>query len=487
MSVERTDVVVIGTGFGGAIAAARLALAGHRVVILEKGKRWDSADFKQTQDPFYLSEIYNIVLGKNAIGGGGKGVGGGSLIYSNVSLRAPSFVFDQEDDDGRRLWPSRYTRAELDPHYESVEKALNVRQLQWDSGFVNDPHLVPKRDGVFAKGCHALGFSCDPVPVAVDRKCQNIGWCSTGCLYDAKQSMMLNYIPLAEKHGASVRTHADVKGIKRLPSGEYEISYVDLPSGTEQRIVAKVCVLAAGALFSPVILKNSALDDLSSHVGRHLSANGDGSCGGLIPTEDVESYKGKIIGTVCYEFLESEGFVIQPVHFPPLYPTTAGGYMVSTGADFPHGTFGLEYKQLMKNYGQHMLGLGIMGLDDSEGAVHSVAGKPVIFWETSPKTQRMWDRAYERCRQIIEDGLGGTFYKAPQDQLPIVNIIHPLGTCRMGNTPETGVVDENGQVFGNPNLYVVDGSIIPSPIAVNTSLTIAAVAQRISEHIATTL
>jgi len=198
------DVAVVGSGFGGGPAALRHAEAGASVVVLEQGQRYDgrpgSREFQQTQtDLAYLLELWGITGGfdwdtnRGSFVLGGRGLGGGSLIYSMVSLRAPSFVFDDP------VWPTEVTRAELDPYYLRAERQLGVTQLQWTGNQPDDDwKMASKRDTAFATACARAGVSCDPVPVAINRDCGNLGWCSTGCVRHGKASVDLQYMQPAK-------------------------------------------------------------------------------------------------------------------------------------------------------------------------------------------------------------------------------------------------------------------------------------------------
>ena len=217
------DVCVIGSGFGGGVAALRSAEAGASVVVLEQGRRWDkhadASEFRQTQaDLGYFADLFDIKAGFDVAGNtaslvlGGRGLGGGSLVYSMVSLRAPSLVFDDP------IWPVEVTRAELDPHYLRAERQLGVTQLQWTGDRpADDWKLTSKRDAVFAQACANAGVSCDPTPVAINNDCGNLGWCTTGCIRHGKNSVDLRYHNPAEALGAEVRINAHVRGI--APAG----------------------------------------------------------------------------------------------------------------------------------------------------------------------------------------------------------------------------------------------------------------------------
>ncbi|MFD0515545.1 GMC family oxidoreductase N-terminal domain-containing protein [Streptomyces aureus] len=195
---ERTDVLVIGSGFGGAIPAYHLAAGGAKVVILERGPHLTAPDFTHDLRLGSYTRIVDLVQGDGITVVAGNCVGGSSVVYFAASLRAPGFVFDRRGSLGHRLWPSTLTRAALDPWYDRVEEALPVAEQSWDQ--------VPYPGGLFAAACARAGRTCNPVPVAVDlARCTNCNWMLNGCHFDAKRSMLLNYLPAATAHGAEIR------------------------------------------------------------------------------------------------------------------------------------------------------------------------------------------------------------------------------------------------------------------------------------------
>jgi choline dehydrogenase-like flavoprotein len=486
MAAERVDICIIGSGFGGSITAARLSEYSDRnIVVLEKGKRWSGDDFQQSQDTRYIFQLYEDIVGDGIFIGLGKGVGGGSLIYSSMCFRAPSSVFEQGDDNGTRIWPEGYTRKDLDEFYDIVESVLKVVQLRWkaEEGEIDPWDLVSKRDGVFARGCHLLSKTCDPARVSLEN-CRNCGWCSTGCKFDKKQSLILNYIPMAEDNGVEFRAECEAWLIRPIWEG-YQVIYRDLRCEEWKTIRAKVVIVAGGTIHSPALLLRSKgyLPLLSNQVGRNLSGNGDIALGGLIPEEvfkTFEAYKGKIMGTISYGWWD-EGIVLEAAFGLPIGPTAK--YPTHLEGASPPYYWGLEHKHMMKEYGNHVLFIAGLGLDGNDGRVTvDGTGRPQVYWKTSQKSQAIYDAQITAVRQIVE-ALGGTMIVTHYMKTGEVITAHPLGTCRMAGDVSQGVVDENCQVFNYPNLYVVDGSVVPTAVGVNPALTIAAIAEKVSRNI----
>jgi len=483
MAAESVDICIIGSGFGGSITAARLSEdSGRNIVVLEKGKRWNGDDFEQSQDTKYIFQLYEDIRGDGIFVGLGKGVGGGSLVYSSMCFRAPSSVFEQTDANGRGIWPEGYTRKDLDEFYDIAESEIKVVQLRWKAevGEIHPWDLMSKRDGVFAHGCDRLGKTCDPARVSLEN-CRNCGWCSTGCKFDKKQSLILNYIPMAEGNGVEFRAECEARLIRPIWGG-YQVIYKDLRGGAWKTIRAKVVIVAGGTIHSPALLLRSkrCLPLLSDHVGRNLSGNGDIALGGLIPGVAFEAYKGKIMGSISYGWWD-EGIVLETAFGLPIGP--AAKYPIHLEGASPPYYWGLEHKHMMREYSNHVLFITGLGLDGNDGRVTiDGRGRPKVYWRTSQKSQRIYDAQIRAAREIIE-ALGGTMIITHYMKTGEVITAHPLGTCRMAEDVSQGVVDENCQVFNYPNLYVVDGSVVPTAVGVNPALTIAAIAEKVSEYI----
>jgi cholesterol oxidase len=219
---------------------------------------------------------------------------------------------------------------------------------------------------------------------------------------------------------------------------------------------------------------------LSDQVGRNLSGNGDIALGGLLPDETFESYKGKIMGSISYGWWD-EGIVLEAAFALPIGPTAK--YPTHLEGASPPYYWGLEHKHMMREYGNHVLFIAGLGLDGNDGVVTlDWMGRPKVSWKTSPRSQHIYDAQIRAVREIIE-ALGGTMIMTHHMKTGEVITAHPLGTSRMAGDASRGVVDENCRVFNYPNLYVVDGSVIPTAVGVNPALTIAAIAERVSEYI----
>jgi len=287
---------------------------------------------------------------------------------------------------------------------------------------------------------------------------------------------------MAEENGVEFRAECEARLIRPFGEG-YEVIYRDFRGGVWRTIRANLVIVAGDAIHSPALLLRSRryLPLLSHQVGRNLSGNGDIALGGLVPDVAFEAYKGKIMGTVSYGWWD-EGIVLEAAFGLPIGPTAK--YPTHLDGASPPYYWGLEHKHMMREYGNHVLFVAGLGLDGNDGTVTiDMIGRPRVYWKTSQKSQAIYDAQIRAVRDIIEVALRGTMIITHYMKTGEVITAHPLGTCRMAEDVLQGVVDENCQVFNYPNLYVVDGSVVPTAVGVNPALTIAAIAEKVSEYI----
>ncbi|MFE7778042.1 FAD-dependent oxidoreductase [Streptomyces sp. NPDC057445] len=504
MSINTTDVLVIGSGFGGAIPAYHLAAGGARVTVLERGPRLAAADFAHSMQLGTYNRIVDVIRGDGIAVVAGNCVGGGSVVYFAASLRAPSFVFERRGSLGRRIWPASLTRAALDPWYDRVEEALPVTRTGWQD--------VSYAGGVLAAACRRAGHSCNPVPVAVDTaRCTNCNWMLSGCRFDAKRSMLLNYLPAAEAHGATVLPLHEVQTVapSPVPGHRYAVSYTvldpddyscTLETGT---IHAKVVVVAAGAVGTPVVLQRSAvlLGGVPGAVGRYFSGNGD-----RVSVADVDENKvrtllglsrpdgvayeglpiGRPITAATFDHLDAKApeysrFMLQQIYFPTLTNVLA------QAADPPHW-FGIPGRDLRARW-KSWLTLLAMTEDDNEGIFGAVPltgsftrlapglGLGTMTYRPNTRTRGGWQKAETALRGILEkDGLARV--RPWSEDVAGSVTAHPISSVRMGDSPDISALTDTNELRGHPGLFVTDGSAVPTSLTVNPSLTIAALAER---------
>jgi choline dehydrogenase-like flavoprotein len=293
------DAVVVGTGFGGAVASCRLAQAGKRVCVLERGRRYGLADFPRPATrpdklPYtarwawaFDHGLWDVRDLHGALAIQAAGYGGGSLVYANVHLRPPKEVFARPTKGGRYAdgWPACYTLETLAPYYDVAAAALRVRPVPTTllpPAVSTGP--LPKVE-VMRSAAKALGregwFFLPPLAIDFD-KCTMCGECVAGCQVHAKNTLDLNYLAVAERFGVDVRTLAEVVNISEDPDRLYTVTYRDHITANDAATVrARSVFLCAGSVGSTQILLRSRdglpMPDASkAHIGRRFFANGDG-------------------------------------------------------------------------------------------------------------------------------------------------------------------------------------------------------------------
>ncbi len=470
------DVIVIGSGFGGSIAAKRFTQAGKSVAIVELGERWeDPAKLQQSQDTKYILRLFrdypvNYLQSKpKLVVTQGMGFGGGSLVYSGIHLRAPTHAFTG--------WPAGYTRANLDPFYSRVEQRLGVATMADTFSF--------RRPSVFAQGAALAGL---PAPVAnplAMTNCVRCGWCVPICKFGRKNTMQHTYLADALATGLlSVYTNRKVKYIAKYGS-KYRVvywktdiradNYHIVNSGSLYYLEADKVVIAGGSMESPVLLQRSLTEPLptgytritsfsTTDLGKRIDGTGDFAVGGFVP-QQVDTYKGAIM----MSNIDMGDYVLEDLHAIPVGPG------VKLEAAFTLGgkdrTWGLEYKQRYKDFGRNMLLVGVMGKSPS-GSNMSVTNDNGNA-KLSTTAFQPPPGSLEAARNIITS-LGGVVGKGPWERSGIAATVHPTGGCPMG----TVVRPTDMQVYNNPGLHVVDGSVLPGTVMRNPSNTIAAVAEK---------
>lgn len=519
------DVIVIGSGFGGAVTACRAAEAGARVLVLERGRRWNPDNYPRAiHDPWLFDVDHparkhgwlDLRLFRGMAVAQGAGVGGGSLCYSSVVMEADPDVFD----DG---WPAELTYAELKPHYDTVRQMLRITTIP-------DRQQTPRTD-LLKTGAESQGFggrfAKAPLAVSFDEKysyeledpidkrhtkafqneqgrwqgtCVHLGNCDIGCDVRAKNTLDVNYLAWAERLGAQIRPLHVVRSIEPLENS-YRIHYDRIQDGRllPGSVRGDRVVIAAGSLGSTEILLRcrdqfGTLGKLNGRLGKRWSANGNF----LTPahySRDEEVRQG--IGPTISAFLdfmdgsqEGHRFVVEDDGFPNVWLHALRGKFANRlfspiGWSLqPSWRRSLTEDNPLANI---MVWLGA-GIDDGHGELQLQRrwNKP---WEK--KLGLKWNRRSNEqlINTIIE--LHGKLTYATDGKLYVplywrllrsLVTVHPLGGCGMGASPEEGVVDHRCEVFGYPNLYVIDGSVLPRPVGRNPSMTIAAIAERAAGH-----
>jgi cholesterol oxidase len=477
-------VIVIGSGFGGSIAAKRFTEAGHTVELLEMGEDWRRAtDVPQTADPDFLFRLLRdypadyLRTKPKLLVAQGMGLGGGSLVYSAIHLRAPAQAFAG--------WPAGYTRAALDPYYARVEARLGIAPLPGAADF--------PRSKAFAEGARAAGLPpAQPNPLALSG-CTACGWCVPLCAYGKKTSMAHTYLADAAATGKlTIRTRRKAAYIARA-GNRYRVvcwktdhvkrDYHRVTDGALVHVEGDRVVIACGAIESPALLQRSLAAEPTagwqplrrfagtgpSPVGRGIDGTGDFLQGGFVPRA-VDGYK----GAVMMMNVDLGDYVLEDVHGIPVGATV----MLETRPKGIPKAWGLAYKERFRDYGRHMLAIGIIGKQGGTTAgnitVHDAGGLAV----TSTDAYEPPAGSLEAARAIIT-GLGGEVADSPWELSGTAFTVHPVGGCALGTVTSADTLE----VHENPGVHVIDGSALPGSVFRNPSHTIAAVAERAMDSI----
>lgn len=520
------DVVVIGSGFGGAITACRLAQAGRSVCVLEKGKRWDRLDFPRGAGAVARSAIqpydnrragqgfieYRTFRNMDVIQG--TGVGGGSLHYFNVHTRPPEFIFDQP------AWPRRITLRRLRPYYALAANMLGANPITMDR-----QHNLPLRTQAFEDAVDSLGKHADRMDICVRlsdqtgigpgqaSSCEHCGNCMLGCHLHAKNTLDLNYIPLAEQHGAEVfplhqalNIMPDERGFT-VTAADLNTAPADQFASALRRIRARQVVVAAGTLGTNELLLRckhhyKTLPRLSDKLGHRFSGNGDFLFAGIrYQSKIVEPGRGPgITAGVGFRKEPGQFIYIEDLGYPDPFiwyfnrgiPTRGRlvrlgrqarrylGEVLGTGLKF-------ELEQLLEaGYLTHYLPFLGMGTDAADGILGlNRAGDINLKWSVRKSLPMFRDMTAHM--EALATASGGRFVNSFLWQTPLLRVplrktltAHPLGGCAMSDTPATGVTNDCGEAWGYPGLFVADGALMPAAIGVNPSATISAIAERVA-------
>ena len=518
------DVLVIGSGFGGSVTALRLTEKGYRVGVLEAGRRfaddefaknsWDARRFLWAPRLGCLG-IQRIRVLKNVVVLAGAGVGGGSLVYANTLYEPQTDAFyDDQQWAAITDW-----KDELAGPYDQAKRMLGVglnptttaadevmKKVADQMGVGDTFHAAPVgvffgRDGAKEPGV----LVDDPFFGGVGpqrRGCTECGECMTGCRHNAKNTLVKNYLYLAERAGAEVLPLTTVTGITLAAAGGYDVQVQ--PTGKRGRrhqrtISAREVVLAAGTWGTQELLHrlkgDGSLPGISDRLGYLTRTNSEAICTAntkLRRRTENDFHHGVAITSSIHP---DERTHIEPVrygngsNFMALMTTvmTDGGGRVPRplkwlGQVLRHpGSFLALYLGLADWSNRSIIALVMQTHDNSI----TVFGKKTWRGRTKLSSRQghgepnpTWiPKANEATRRMAAE-IGGTPYGGLGEVLDIPMTAHFLGGCAIGATPADGVVDAYHRVFGHPGLHVVDGSAISANLGVNPSLTITAQAER---------
>ena len=519
-----TEILVVGSGYGGAIMACRLARAGRSVVVLERGPERHPGEFANRMGDAGRdvqvrtrwgrvgkpTALFDVRLSQGQSVLVGCGLGGTSLINANVALRSGADVFDDEcwpevlRGDGRHL---------LDPFSDMAEHMLGSRtspdvwprlpkmEALGDGAIALGSEMVRTPINVtFSSGANAAGLHQDA--------CTLCGDCCSGCNVGAKNTVLANYLPDAHAHGARIFTEVEVQEVRR-DGDRWLVDYMPAGSGRQRfgasplAITADIVVLAAGTLGSTEILLRSrqAGLSLSDRVGARFNGNGDVLGFAYDTGSDVDavgwgaSAESHPVGPTITgriplfdagtddEVTVEEGSI--PGVMAPLVP------LAVVAATLARRDLGVVDRlrlatRSVRRATRRTLTYLVMSTDDGDGRLRLGRRGLEVDWKDVGEAP-VFASDNEALRKAAE-AIGGRYLAQPmwsRDNGFSLITVHPLGGCIMADAAERGVVDDRGRVFAgrtgtevHDGLFVADGSIIPRPLDVNPLLTISALTER---------
>jgi choline dehydrogenase-like flavoprotein len=495
---DEVDLAIVGCGAGGSVLAQRLARRGWRIVVLEAGPFWDP-DSDWVSDEEGAHHIYwnanriiggedPVELGKNNCG---HGVGGSMVHFAGYAPRFHPSDFETFTRDGVGAdWPIAY--ADLKTHYERLEAELPVAGQHWPwgdpHGYPHGPHPIGGAAERAWSGARACGIEMRVGPVAITNgtfgnRPHGIyrGFCLQGCKVNAKASPLITHVPDALEHGVEIRADCMVTRIEAGADGACSgLTFVHEGRERHQRAAA-VCV-AGYSIESPRLLLNSGLANGADQVGRHVMVQGAPQVAGRFP-DTLRMYKGPPPEISSEQFYETDaargfarGFSVQTVSPLPI------GWAEHVLAD---GHWGKALREYMRDY-NHWSTLGALcELLPSAGNRVTLAddcdtlGMPIARFDYTQCDNDRASIAYAKATLTRILRAAGA-----QDILTIDRYAHLVGGCRMGTSREHSVIDADHRVWGVPNLFVCDGSVMVTQGSANPALTIMALAARLAERMA---
>jgi choline dehydrogenase-like flavoprotein len=501
---EEVDIAIVGCGAGGGVLAQRLARAGWSVVAFDAGPFWDP-DADWVSDERGAHDLYwtepRVIAGEDPVPLGnnnsGRGVGGGTVHFAGYTPRFHPSDFRTYSLDGVGAdWPLSY--EELRPYYEQIEAELPVAGQPWPWGdphrYPHSPHPVSGQGEIFLRGCQRAGIEARVGPVAIANgrfgnrpHCIYRGFCLQGCKVNAKASTLITHVPDALAHGAEIRANAMVSRVI-VDEHDRAAGVLYLRDGVEHRQRARVVAVAGYAIETPRLLLASATDRfpqglLNDHdlVGRYVMVQGAPQTAGRFE-EEVRMYKAPPPEASSEAFYETDpakpyrrGYSLQNIG--PL-PITWAEHVIA------EGHWGDVLREYLRDY-VHWATVGVLC-----ELLAQPDNRVTLSDEVDRHGLRVAKFTYSQCendRAMIEDAKATSREileaAGAQDVVGIDRYAHLIGGARMGTDPTNGVVDRDLRSFAIPNLYVTDGSTLPTQGAANPALTIMALAARCADHL----
>jgi choline dehydrogenase-like flavoprotein len=503
---DEVDLVIVGCGAGGSTLMQRLARLGWRIVALDAGPFWEpERDWVSDEagshhlywnDPRVIAGSDPVPLGSN---NSGRGVGGSMVHYAGYTPRFHPSDFRTYSQDGVGAdWPFAY--EDLRPYYQDIEEELPVAGEDWPWGdphsYPHSPHPVGGNGEIFLEGARKVGITAKVGPVAISNgrfgnrpHCIYRGFCLQGCKVDAKASPLITHIPDALAHGAEVRADSMVTrvGVDDRTGRATGVHYVR--RGRERFQRARMVAVAGYSIETPRLLLNSATERwpnglCNNHdlVGRYVMVQGAPQTAGRFDRE-IRMYKAPPPEVSSEQFYETDpkapyqrGFSIQTVS--PL-PITWSEHVIA------QGHWGASLREYMSDY-VHWACFGALceflprpenrvTLDEEKDR----HGMPIAHFSYSQgeNDQQLLQAAQQKMEEILHAA-------GADETMTIQRFAHLVGGARMAATEDKGVVSGDCQSFAIPNLYLTDGSVLPTQGSANPALTIMAIAARAASRLA---
>ncbi len=481
------DVCVIGSGAGGAVAAKELSEKGFSVILLEEGgnfspDKWNGKPFDSMMN-MWRNGGSTVTLGTPVISVPlGKCIGGTTAINSCTCFRTPDNILTTWQNT---LGLDNLTKEAFDPYFSKVEKEINVTELSWD--------LLGNCGKIIKRGADKLGLNCNPLKHNV-KDCKGCGTCQFGCIDGAKQSMDTSYVPKAIESGAGVYANcrADKLIINNKQVTGVSCAMINPETGKKtfsMKIRADAVVVACGSMITPSFLRRNGLKNY--HIGRNLQIHPCARVAALMD-ETVEGWKGVSQGAYIDDF-EDEGIMLEGIFVHPSILLAA----------FPG--IGHEFKDAAAEFSR-IAAFGVMVHDSTTGRVLKSSPKWITatYFIQKGDVNKLQRGVAHTARIYFAAGAKKVF--TPVFRMPVLDsenevekflgldlkpsdfteifAFHPLGTCRMASNSRQGVVGKTGETFEVENLFIADGSIVPTSLGVNPQVTIMALATMVSEGVA---
>ena len=489
---ETCDVVIVGSGAGGAVMAAILAEAGQRVIVLEEGPYYTPAEYGAFRPTESMRRIWReagllaaLGLGQTPVIGlsAGRVVGGSSVLTGGVCFRIPSNVHAHWERD---LGLEELSEKGLAAAYESVERRVSVAEVP--------ASMRSRSTEKFVEGAERLGIPMHPMRRNTVG-CVGNGRCNFGCPAGAKMSVDVSYLPTALAHGARIVSDALVERVEVDHGRATGVTgrLLDGPLGSPGhafRVRARAVVVACGTLHTPILLMRSGIGKTTPSLGRNVTLHPALRVSALFD-EVLDGWNGAL-QSVYSNHVAGEGI------------TLVGVYSAVNVLAAALPGVGARHRRFVAEMPRQAI-FGAMVHDEGGGAIRlGPSREPVLSYRMAPRDLRRLRRSFSILAEMAFAGGAREVYLPIFGQEPIKSMdevrklesskldarlieciaFHPLGSARMSTDARRGVVDVSGESFEVRNLYVADGSILPTSIGVNSQVPVMTMATRLAWRLA---